>query len=709
MDKRQLTDELKDEIRATFAALRVAMPGFRARKSQNQMIAFASRVLSQDGFSGACEAPTGVGKSLAYLTAGIPIAQSHKKKLVLATGTVALQEQLIDRDLPAFLGATKHDVKVVLAKGRTRYACVRDLESLASESAGASLLEGDEELEANWNHPPTADEVGLVGRLHVALKSGDWNGDMDKPPENIPDKIRPMMVTSRGGCTGKNCLHYARCPFVLARLELETADVIVANHSLILADLGMSGEDEESFGGVILPSPKDCIYVIDEGHHLADRAQQVGAATLALGAVSKRGAKLRSYIRASYTALKRDKIGRLTIHEGTGLLNELEKDLTAFASQIGSQWVPTSHGSDEPMWLAPGGVIPEDWRLHAMGLHRQSKRISAWLTSIHTILAEDAGLSVGSKATLPREIGADLERMQNQVDLWGAWAEVQKGDCPPVARWITLTPTDSSLVLHSSSVSAAEFLSKRFFSQAGAVLLTSATLGNFNTLRMMTGLPDEADTVSLPSPFNLFEQGTLRIPATLTAANQREEHAAEIAQWLESDLDWDAGNLVIFTSKAKMIMALDRLPEKLRAICRVQGSAPKGKLIQEHTEDINEGFGSTLVGLASFGEGLDLPGKLCTTVVVTNLPFAPPTDPVLATYCKWLENSGRRPFDEVSVPEATRVLIQYIGRLIRHEDDKGQVVILDRRIASKSYGKTILKALPPMRQVIEPMPSATSR
>jgi ATP-dependent DNA helicase DinG len=181
----------------------------------------------------------------------------------------------------------------------------------------------------------------------------------------------------------------------------------------------------------------------------------------------------------------------------------------------------------------------------------------------------------------------------------------------------------------------------------------------------------------------------------------REEHAQEISDWLAEYLDWDAGNLVLFTSRAKLDRVLQRLPiDKVRKV-RAQGSLAKAQLLAEHSADIESGKGSTLFGLASFGEGVDLPGKLCETVVITQLPFAVPTDPVGATYAEWLESRGRNPFIEVSVPEATRLLTQYCGRLIRNETDTGRIVLLDRRVVTKRYGAGMLRALPPFERVIE--------
>jgi ATP-dependent DNA helicase DinG len=174
-----------------------------------------------------------------------------------------------------------------------------------------------------------------------------------------------------------------------------------------------------------------------------------------------------------------------------------------------------------------------------------------------------------------------------------------------------------------------------------------------------------------------------------------------MAAWLGANLNWDAGNLVLFTSRAKLDRVLQVLPIEYVRKVRAQGSLSKAQLITEHRQDIEAGKGSTLFGLASFGEGLDLPGKLCETVVVTQLPFAVPTDPVGATYAEWLESRGRNPFIEVSVPDATRLLIQYCGRLIRTETDTGRIVLLDRRVVTKRYGEQMLRALPPFARAIE--------
>jgi len=308
-----------------------------------------------------------------------------------------------------------------------------------------------------------------------------------------------------------------------------------------------------------------------------------------------------------------------------------------------------------------------------------------------------------TQEALSRELGMGLERIDKQASTWRAWSTSDAEHAPPLARWVTLA-NDQQLVCHASSVSAGGLLRDVLWGNASGVVMTSATLsagGNFRGFADAVGLPDDAVTLSLPSPFDLAAQARLEVPAMRSMPDAREEHAQEISDWLAANLDWDAGNLVLFTSRAKLDRVLQKLPiEHVRKV-RAQGSLGKSQLVAEHIVDIEAGKGSTLFGLASFGEGLDLPGKLCETVVITQLPFAVPTDPVGATYAEWLESRGRNPFIEVSVPEATRLLTQYCGRLIRSESDRGRIVLLDRRVVTKRYGTGMLKALPPFQRVIE--------
>ncbi len=697
-----LADITKNAIRAAYARVKAGMPGFRSRASQGRMIAEVAKAFARDGGAAAIEAPTGTGKSMAYLIAGVAVARFQKKKLLIATATVALQEQLVRNDIPLYLRLNGIAASVALAKGRGRYLCPRNL-ALAIHSlddAGQLGLAGFDADLALWAKPPQPRDRQALAGLSSTFASAEWDGDMDSAPEPVSDLLRPMVTTSAGGCTGRKCAYFVKCPFFVARRAVEEAEIIVANQDLVLADLTMPGE-KEGWGGVILPQPKDTLYIFDEGHHLADKAIARGAAEVYMGANARQLGRLGRQVHAAYALTEKETLGKLRLDQGDAKLQDLGHALEALEKEIRLGWVPDPNAR-EPIYRGSLGQLPAQWVEHARGLHLGTGEVLRWITAVRRAVVEMTNGGPTQEA-LSRELGMALERINRQAECWRAWASDDPDDVPPLARWVTLG-ADQQLRCHASAVSAGGLLRSVLWGNASGVVLTSATLsagGNFRGFADAVGLPDDAVTLSLPSPFDLAGQARLEVPAMCNLPDARDAHADEVSAWLAENLDWEAGNLVLFTSRAKLERVLQKLPIAQVRKVRAQGSLGKSQLVAEHCADIAAGKGSTLFGLASFGEGLDLPGKLCETVVITQLPFAVPTDPVGATYAEWLEARGRNPFIEVSVPDATRLLTQYCGRLIRNETDHGRIVLLDRRVVTKRYGSGMLQALPPFRQVIE--------
>jgi len=696
-----LTDELKTVIRDAYARIKDGLPGFRSRSAQTRMIAEVARALSHAGGAAVIEAPTGTGKSMAYLIAGVEVARAQKKKLLIATATIALQEQLVERDIPLYLRLNGSDAKVALAKGRGRYLCPRNLRMAANSlvDSGQMGLGFDADL-AMWSKPPAERDKTVLHRLTEAFDRHEWNGDMDAAPETPGDMLRAMITTSAGGCTGRRCAQFMACPFFAARRAVADADIIVANQDLVLSDLTMAGDDD-NWGGVILPKPDDTLYVFDEAHHMPNKTIDRGASDVPLGVAVRQISRLGRQVHAAYSLTDKEVIAKLTLDAGDAKLQELSDALEDLEREIKLSWLPDP-AETEPMYRGSLGQLPDTWVQHATSLYILTSEVHRWLTAVRRTVTE---MSEGgpTQEALSRELGIALERMDRQVRTWRAWSSDDPEHAPPLARWVTLS-RDQQFVCHASAVSAGALLRAILWDNASAAIMTSATLsagGNFRGFADAVGLPDDAITISLPSPFDLSAQARLEVPALAALPDEREQHAQAVTDWLAEHLDWDAGNLVLFTSRAKLERVLQRLPiDKVRKV-RAQGSLGKTQLIAEHVAAVESGKGSTLFGLASFGEGLDLPGKLCETVVITQLPIAVPTDPVGATYAEWLESRGRNPFLEVSVPEATRLLTQYCGRLIRSETDRGRIVLLDRRVVTRHYGSQMLKALPPLQRVIE--------
>ncbi|AHY57231.1 ATP-dependent DNA helicase DinG [Stenotrophomonas rhizophila] len=691
---RALNDDMKAAIRDAYAKLQANTPGFSTRRSQSQMIGVVSRALSHSGGVGVVEAPTGVGKSLGYLTAGVPIALATKKKLVISTGTVALQSQLFERDIPNFLKATGIEATVALAKGRTRYLCTRNAAEAHGDGAQEGMFEDEQPL---FDRPLAPIEMDLAQKLSKDFLEGRWNGDLDNAPETISNTLRSRITTPASGCAGRKCAYSAQCAVLRSRNTVREAQIVVTNHALLLSALSIGESDN---GQPLIAPPSDMLLVLDEGHHIGSVAIDQGAASLALDEMAKRTGRLQVLIAASYRAVDKDKLGNLLPNEAIEAAAKVSKQLKAFRDVIDRSWRPDP-AAQEPMWRAPNGRLPDIWMADIEAIADDTRSLFNWA---HAALAQVAKGKPedAARERLQRNLGMALEMIEQQHNLWTAWRREDKEGQPPMARWITLS-RDGDLILHGSPVSAAHVLRKLLWDEVDSVVMTSATLtggGDFQSLAIDNGIPAEAEMVSLASPFDLPNQAQLIVPAFPVTPDDRERHPKEVAKYLVKELDWGKGSIVLFTSRWKMEKVAELMPAAQRKLMLVQGEGAKQKMIDEHLRRTAAGEGSVLFGLNSFGEGLDLPGEACTTVVITQVPFAVPTDPQTSTLSEWFESRGLNAFNLIAIPHALRTLTQFSGRLIRTSTDTGRVIILDSRLLTRRYGKRIIDALPPFKRVI---------
>jgi len=700
-----LDEPLKAEIRAVYRRLQTNTPGFTIRRPQSQMIAAVARALG-NAQPGVVEAPTGVGKSLAYLTAGVPIALAREKKLVISTGTVALQSQLVERDIPGFLAATGLSATVALAKGRTRYLCSRNIDDVCSESAQEHLFD-DSLGQPLYDSPMLTSDMNTALRLHQAFDKGKWNGDLDNTTEVISAALRQRITSPSASCAGQQCTYAARCPVLQARREVREAQIVVTNHALLLAALGLSqgnkDDAESSSTGGLLAEPSEMLLVIDEAHHIGSAAIGQGEASVGLDQMARRIGRLPPLVNTVYTLVERDYIAALNKPDALALVSKLSVELRRFSQMLRAELGDTkTDDTRDAQWRATHGILPNKWKAVISALHSDTRSLLDWV--MKAIAALPANPSHQTSALmverLQRSLGATWELVQQQHRLWTNWTSADPTDQPPQARWISRNH-EGGQVLHGSPVSAAHVLTSLLWEQVDAVLLTSATLshgGDFQALGRELALPQTAETLSLPSPFDLENQAQLIIP-DMVAAPSDSAHPQEIAQYLDQELDWKHCSLVLFTSRRKMEKVAELLPAARRKKVLVQGETAKQKLIDKHVQRSRTQKGSVLFGLNSFGEGLDLPGAACTTVVITQVPFAVPTDPQTATLSEWYQQIGHNPFNLITLPHAQRMLTQFAGRLIRTHHDHGRIIILDNRLRTRSYGKQLLQALPPFRKL----------
>ncbi|GAB2523221.1 ATP-dependent DNA helicase DinG [Microbulbifer agarilyticus] len=697
----------------------------KARYGQKLMIAAIARALGGIQRNGAgerdhgktdgehicvVEAGTGTGKTVSYLLAAIPMAIAHDKTLVVSTATVALQEQIILKDLPELVRHSGLKFDVALAKGRGRYLCLSKLDQLLTEltasGVGGSLALYEDEK-------PQVDETGvkLYREMADELASGRWDGDRDNWKDTLEGEDWSRVTTDHRQCSGRRCPHVSSCSFFRARESLGKSRVIVANHDLLLADLALGG-------GAILPPPEETIYVLDEAHHLPDKAlnhfahhSRVGATT---GWLDQANKNLSQMLGEIGDGGELDRAGEELPALFTSAKQKLEmawpliEDLCEFEEERGRGGNQQSRSA---RYRFEGGVVPEAMMQLADQLREDFDEMEALLGKMVQSaqrMMEDAHSPVPI-VDLERWypiLGGWHGRAEANLELWANYSRVDQGSVPQ-ARWVTLVDWGGSFDFEvcSSPILAGKTLEYSLWRRCYGAVLTSATLtalGRFDRLKMRAGTPDNASYEVVPSPFD-FSRAELSVPKDAVEANNADLHTNAVIEALPDLLDTHGevgGSLVLFASRRQMETVYESLPGTWRNRILMQGQQSRQQLLDSHKKSVDKGGRSVLFGLASFAEGLDLPGNYCRHVIIAKLPFAVPDDPIEAALAEWIEAKGGNPFMQITVPDAALKLVQACGRLLRTEQDEGTISLLDRRIVTKRYGRAMLDSLPPFRRAI---------
>lgn len=706
-----LSDALKQQIQQAYTQF-LNNKGLKARYGQKLMIAEIAKTLGaieldeQDarqsqGHVCVVEAGTGTGKTVAYLLPALVIAKALGKKLVISTATVALQEQIIHKDLPDLRQHSELSFNYALAKGRGRYLCLSKLDNLLIETQ--SGLDPNRALYEDERPQIDSQAVKLYESMAEALAANRWDGERDSWPGGLePEQWQPV-TTDHRQCTGRRCSNVSSCMFFRARESLDSMDCIVTNHDLVMADLALGG-------GAILPAPADAIYVFDEGHQLPAKA---------LNHFSHH-----SRIISTGTWLNQcnKQLGTILGHIGeAGDIGRYGEELPAVLAdckQRVDQIYPALDALAQEVVLDPrqshyrfpGGVIPEELMLMAVqlasGFEQLSRLLDKMLGELNRAL-EDPHCPV-PKVDLENHypvLGTWQARAEANRELWNSYALADRERSAPRARWLTPVQLGSSIDVEvcSSPILAARTLEQSLWQHCCGAVVTSATLaalGKFDGFRLRAGTPADSLYQQMPSPFD-FSRATLHVPAQAVDAGDALAHTQALIDALPELLDPDEGSLVLFSSRRQMQDVYEQLPSEWRERILLQGAHSKQEMLSQHRKQVDAGEGSVLFGLASFSEGVDLPGDYCRHVVIAKLPFAVPDDPIEATLAEWIEAQGRNAFMEITVPDAALKLVQACGRLLRSETDRGKITLLDRRIVTKRYGNAILNSLPPFTRIIE--------
>ena len=704
-----LNDQLKDDIRTAYNTL-MESKQLTPRWGQRQMIAEIANTLARIPLPGAApsaepavcviEAGTGTGKTIAYAVTAIPMAQAMGKRLVVATATIALQEQFVDKDLPDIRTHSGLAFDFVLAKGRRRYVCLSKLDRLLVEGSGDNQLlplYPDELASA----ASAEDALPVSNAMIDALGRGQWDGDRDGWPDAIDDGVWLSATTDHSGCSGRRCPNISQCSFYRARDALQTADIIVTNHDLVLSDLALGG-------GAILSPPEDSIYIFDEGHHLPDKALSHFAGFCRLHTTVQWLDDSRKLL-AQAAPLS---AGLPGLQRPLAMLPEAMEQ-SADGLRVAEQLVAGlfeqhefDDRRDDQVLRFAHGVVPVELQQLAVSLAGSLQRVVDALSRVESELAdaldEDfADLGRDEVETWHLNIGAMLGRAESTLALWQAYAVGGEGEQPPQARWITLLNSGGQFGfdLRCSPILAADILEETLWSKAAGVVVTSATLAALNSFErfiLHAGSPRDGIYKQVASPFD-YANATFSVPHMDCDPGDPGAHTEALIEMLPRLLNPDEGSLVLFASRRQMLDVYDGVRDRLDDWLLMQGDYSKQEIIRRHREAIDAGRGSAIFGLASFAEGVDLPGDYCRHVVIAKIPFAVPDSPLEAALAEWVEAQGRNAFMEISVPDAALRVVQAAGRLLRTESDTGRVTLLDRRVLTRRYGRAILDSLPPFQ------------
>ena len=650
-----------------------AVKGFCVREGQREFAVEAARAVEEKSILVA-EAGTGTGKTFAYLTPALLAGAT----CVISTAGKSLQDQLCAKDLPALRDALGVPVKVALLKGRANYVCHFRLELTASEGR---LPEQDSYL-----------KLRKIQRFAAVSRTGD-RAELPDVPED--DRLWPLVTSTRENCLGKDrCPNYDDCFVKKAREDAMQSQVVVVNHHLYLSSMALKRESD-AIDGML---PQAALTVIDEAHQLPGIASSFFGTSFSTYDVEN-------------VSMEARRLGRTKCNDGAEWEILYDRVLKAGREfRLDAQRIGLAEGErlDVDDIEGFGELYPGFERLRAafaamgeaMRANEGRDNELDTLAERHAELMEqmEAWTAIFVKCRNGAADEASEGEAAGDAEVGGE-AGPEAGAAPGAdaeVRWLEVS--QHGIRFNLTPLSFAEEFREMREREGGAWVFTSATLssaGRFDLFKQRLGIGECVER-TWESPFNYWEQGCFYLPQMPPPANNTAVHTHNVIEKVWPLINAAGGRtFILCTSLAAVRAAADELQARLEANGNpyplfVQGDGPKMRLIEEFRAHGN----AVLVGSMSFWEGVDVKGEALSLVVIDKIPFAPPNDPVMMARSRAVEASGRRPFDEITLPEAVITLKQGAGRLIRSEGDRGMLVICDPRILNKGYGKVVRDSLP---------------
>jgi ATP-dependent DNA helicase DinG len=636
-----------------------AHPEYEHRPGQIEMAEAVIRAFEQKSHL-IVEAGTGTGKTLAYLVPAIAAACGSGARVVVSTGTKNLQEQLMEKDLPFLQETLPKTFRAALMKGRNNYACLHRIK----RAADMPVLEGFDQI----------DQFDEVVRWLTRTETGD-RAELSDLPENLP--FWRHIDARSDTCLGQKCPDFDACFITRMRQRALDADIVVVNHHLFFADLALRNG---AYGAVL---PDYAAVILDEAHQIEDVASEyfgVHLSNYQLEDLLRDLSFLKLEDREAERELRRvsARVQRFadmfwtTFHEGRGMEG---------------RFTLTPRGGG----LSARGELEDDQAQAGMPANRRQ--------------------DVGAPADVGAPLDHALNRLETTLDLLKdapADAEnilrrtrqlrfdlnfIVKADDKSFVYW--LERRGRGIFLRASPIDVSGLLQDKLFEKVPTVILTSATLssgGNFRFIRERLGL-DGAEEMIAESIFDFETQAVLYLPPQMPDPRSP-QWAQAAADEVIKILDATEGRaFVLSTSFAGMRELFERVAAQIDYPCFLQGSSSKGALLKKFRSTPN----AVLFATASFWQGVDVRGEQLSCVIIDKLPFAVPSDPIVAARQRHIEEQGGSSFYEYSVPQAIISLKQGLGRLIRSTTDRGVLAVLDPRLRTKMYGQTFVQSLPPCR------------
>ncbi|MEW6094569.1 MAG: helicase C-terminal domain-containing protein [Chloroflexota bacterium] len=628
------------------------------------------------------EAGTGVGKSFAYLVPAAMFALQNNTRVVVSTNTINLQDQLIKKDIPDLCSALGLDLRAAVLKGRSNYLCPRRFELMRRRG------------------PANTDELRVLSKVLVWLLE-DASGDRTEINLTGPNErdVWVHMSAEDDACTSEVCLERqgGACPFFRAKQAALNAHILVVNHALLLTDVAV--------GNRVLPDYQHVI--IDEGHHL--EAATTGALSFRLtqwdmerlireaggttsGVFGQLLSAARDNVRPSDFALLNQKVERATdlawrLQEQARLFFDA---LTEFVAYQREGQPPSTYAWQER--ILPASRVQPGWDgvEAAWGAAAETLNLLVKLTGeLQKGAADLYADGAESLEDVISNLGNLFRRLSEAENMVGSMIFEPAKD---YVYWVEVNPNNNRLALNAAPVRIGPLVEKYLWHEKRSVILTSATIttrGEFGYMRNVLSA-DEADELALGSPFD-YQNAALLYIANDIAEPHTHEYQQQVDRALINLCIASGGRtLVLFTSYAQLKRTARAVTGPLAQLDIVVYEQGEGASANTLLESFKSTDRAVLLGTRSFWEGVDVPGEALSVLVIVKLPFAVPTDPLVAARSETYED----PFNEYHLPEAVLRFRQGFGRLIRTQSDRGVVAILDRRVLTKAYGRAFVESLP---------------